>query len=121
MFIGAWLGIFILFVTYALYVFGVLTPLVPVESVAQNWGMGVHEFMETTGAPAGWTWLTLLGTGDYLNFFGLALLALLTIVCYITLIPGYLKQRDWTYLVICILEIVVLSVAASGVLGSGGH
>ena len=119
--LGAWSGIFILFITYSLYVLGVLGAHVPLEQVPLHWGENVHEFMEATGAPNGWDWLGLLGTGDYLNFVGLALLALMTIVCYFTLIPGYLKRKDFTYAIIAILEIVVLGVAASGILGSGGH
>ena len=119
--IGAWTGIFLLITTYALYVFGVLPPHVELATVPQYWGQGVHAFVEGAGAPTGWTWLGLLGTGDYLNFIGLALLALLTIVCYLVLIPGFIRRKDWVYAIICIAEVVVLSVAASGVLGSGGH
>lgn len=119
--LGAWLGIFLLFITYSLYVLGVLAPHVPLEQVPQHWGENVHEFMQATGAPNGWGWADLLDTGDYLNYVGLALLALLTIVCYLILIPGYLKRKDLTYAIIAILEVLVLAVAASGILGSGGH
>lgn len=119
--LGAWSGIVILFVTYGLYVLGILDPHVPVTLVPQHWGESVHLFMEATGAPDGWTWVTMLGTGDYLNFIGLALLALLTMVCYLVLIPGFVRHKDWTYALICIAEVLVLGVAASGILGSGGH
>ena len=56
-----------------------------------------------------------------MNFLGLALLALMTIVCYCVLLNGYTKRKDWIYLTIAVLEILVLTVAASGILGSGGH
>jgi hypothetical protein len=49
------------------------------------------------------------------------LLALMTIFCYLVLVRGYIRQKNWIFTVIAILEIVVLSVAASGILGSGGH
>ena len=119
--IGVWLGLLILFVTYAIYVLGVLPAHVPVESVPRSWGLGVNEFMHSTGAPHGWNWLALLGTGDYINFVGLALLALVTIVCYAILIPGFAKRGDTIFVVICVLQILVLGVAASGILGAGGH
>jgi hypothetical protein len=45
----------------------------------------------------------------------------MTIFCYLVLVRGYLCKKDWIYAVISVLEILVLSLAASGILGSGGH
>lgn len=118
---GAWMGILLLLVTYLLYVTGVVSPHVELSQIPQLWGKGVDEYLKITHSPQGWGWLFMLGKGDYLNYLGLALLALMTIVCYLVLLPGYIQRRDWTYSIVCILEILVLSVAASGVLGSGGH
>jgi len=39
----------------------------------------------------------------------------------VCLIPSYIKQKDTFFLVISILEVCVLVLAASGILGSGGH
>ncbi|MDK2955964.1 MAG: hypothetical protein PWQ57_1460 [Desulfovibrionales bacterium] len=121
LFLGAWCGILLLFITYFIYATGILPPHASMEAVVANWGQSAHHFHQVTGSPMGWEWIGLLHSGDYLNFIGLALLALLTIVCYLTLLPGYFRRRDWTYFTICILEVLVLGVAASGVLGSGGH
>ena len=121
LFLGAWVGIFLLLITYFIYVAGIMEPLIPINEVPNWWGQGVHEWTATAGAPSGWHWVTMLDTGDYLNFIGLALLATLTVVCYLVLLPGYIKRKDWTYATICILEVLVLSLAASGIFGSGGH
>lgn len=118
---GAWAGIFIMLTTYVLYVGGIVDPLIDKTVVVQHWHLNVHDFIQATGAPDGWSWVALLGMGDYLNFVGLALLALLTIVCYLVLLPGYARNKDWAYFGIAIAEVVVLTVAASGLLGSGGH
>ena len=121
LFYGAWLGIFLLFATYGLYVLGVVEPLVDVELVSRSWHLGVREYLQVTGSPHGWGWVALLGTGDFMNFAGMALLAVLTIICYLVLLPGYLRRKDKAYAVICILEVLVLSLAATGLLGGGGH
>ena len=84
-------------------------------------GVGGGDYMHTTESPHGWGWLRLLDTGDYLNFIGLTILALITILCYLVLLPGYIRQKDWIYTLICVLEVLVLSLAASGILGAGGH
>ena len=118
---GAWGGIVLLFVTYIIYLSGIMGAHVPMQDVIANWDKGVDEYMHITNSPHGWAWLSLIHEGDFLNFIGIAVLALMTIVCYFTLIPGYLKKGNKIYAGIVIAEIIVLTVAASGILGSGGH
>ena len=89
--------------------------------IPKLWGKGVGEYLELTHSPHGWGWVALLSTGDFLNYLGFAFLALMTIFLYLVLVRGYIRQKDWIYAVIAVLEIVVLSVAASGILGAGGH
>ena len=121
LFIGAWLGIALMIVTYFIYVTGFRAPHVDVTVITQNWDKGIDEYLKITGIPHGWGWLSLLNKGDFLNFLGLCLIAILTIFCYLFLISGYRKRKDWAYFVIAILEVLVLSLAASGILGTGGH
>jgi hypothetical protein len=108
-------------VTYTLYLSGILSPSVPLEEVPGHWGHGVDEYLAATHTPQGWGWTGLLGYGDFLNYLGFALLGLTTVICYTTLIARFAKTRNRVLLVICTLELLVLCVAASGLLGSGGH
>jgi hypothetical protein len=119
--IGVWTGIAILFTTYVIYLAGILPSHIEISAIPKLWGKGVHEFLEVTHSPHGWGWVPLLIKGDFLNYLGFALLALMTIVCYLVLVRGYLRQKNWIFATIAILEIVVLSLAASGIFGSGGH
>ena len=119
--IGVWAGIIILVATYAIYVTGILSSHVEMSLIPTVWGKGVTEYLEVTHSPHGWGWVSLLGKGDFLNYLGFALLALMTIPCYLVLIRGYIRQRDRIFTVIAITEILVLSLAASGILGTGGH
>lgn len=121
LFIGAWIGIFLMIISYIIYLGGILSPHVDPVLIAQNWDKGIDEYLHITHSPHGWAWLNLLSRGDYANFIGLTLLAVLTIFCYFFLIVGYRKRKDWAYFFICILEVLVLALAASGILGSGGH
>jgi hypothetical protein len=121
LFIGSWVGILLLFITYTLYLSGIISPHVDISVVPQYWNRGLHEYLEFTDSPVGWNWTKLLYKGDYMNFVGLVLLAVMTIICYIALIPAYIREKNWLYAGICILEVVILGIAASGILGSGGH
>jgi hypothetical protein len=56
-----------------------------------------------------------------LNFLPIAFLSILTVICYLAILPGLMRKKDTAYVVLVIVEVVVLLVAASGILGSGGH
>jgi hypothetical protein len=114
-------GIIVLIITYTIYVTGLLPSYVDMHLISANWGKGVHEYLEITHSPHGWGWLVLLWKGDFLNYVGFVLLGIMTILCYLVLVRGYFREKNWIFMAISILEIAVLSLAASGLLGSGGH
>jgi len=118
----SWAGIGMLALTFLIYMSGILTPFIPASEMPLYWGMSAHDFLVETGAPIGWGWLGMLGYGDFINLVGIAFLALLTIVGYlILLLPAYLRKKDIAYASIVVVEIVVLTLAASGVLAVGAH
>ena len=118
--IGMLIGLIGLVVAFIIYSTGILEPLIPLEKVQSYWILSVHEYLEQSGIQAGWAWFGKLQFGDMLNFLPIAFLSLLTIVCYIAIIPGLIRKKDTAFVVIAILEIIVLAVAASGILGTGG-
>jgi len=118
----SWAGIGMLAITFILYVTGIMGAYIPASEMPQYWGLSAHEYLVETGVPAGWGWLTLIGYGDFINLIGIAFLALLTIVGYLTLLlPAYLRKKDTTYATIVVVEIAVLVLAASGILKVGAH
>jgi hypothetical protein len=118
---GMIIGLVALVVTFIIYGAGILKPIIPLEQVQNYWVMPVNDYLAASGIHAGWAWLGKLGYGDMLNFLPIAFLSLLTIVCYLAILPGLMKKKDTAYVVLAIVEVVVLIVAASGLLGSGGH
>lgn len=118
---GMMFGLLGLVITFIIYGTGILKPMIPLEQVQNYWVMPVADYLAASGIHAGWAWLGNLGYGDMLTFVPIAFLSLLTIICYISIIPGLLRKKDTPYVVLVIVEIIVLSVAASGLLGSGGH
>lgn len=118
---GMKIGIVILFITFIIYLTGILTPYIPVKDLPQYWSLSVHEYLEVTGIQAGWSWLHRLNRGDFLNFVGIAFLSGVTIVCYLRILPILFRKKDTAFAVIAILEVLVLVLAASGLLKAGGH
>lgn len=119
--IGMWFGLFLLVVTFFVYLSGVLPSFVPIDDLPRYWGMRVHDFNAQLHAPTGWHWTAYVNKGDYLNFVGIAILSGLTILCYLVILPILIRKKDRAYVAIAIVEVLVLSLAASGLLKAGGH
>jgi len=118
---GMKIGMLALIVTFIVYVFGILTPHIPVSDLPKYWEMPVKEYLKATGIHPGWSWLGMLGKGDFLNFLGIAFLSGVTILCYMTVIPIFFRKKDPVYGILAIIEVLVLALAASGILKGGGH
>ena len=116
---GMYLGLLMLFITYALYVFGIMDPYIPLDKISDYWSMNVHDYLEHAEIKNGWAWLGMLKYGDFINFIGVAVLAGVTIICYAAIVPTLLKSKDTVYAILAVLEVVILSAAASGILAVG--
>ncbi|MBI4653835.1 MAG: hypothetical protein HY752_02420 [Nitrospirae bacterium] len=118
---GMKLGLIAIVITFIVYLTGILTPYIPVNDLSKYWGLSVHEYLKAANIHPGWAWIGMLGKGDFLNFISIAFLAGVTVICYIAIIPIFFRKKDTVYGVIAILEVLVLVLAASGILKSGGH
>jgi hypothetical protein len=118
---GMLVGLLMLVVTFVIYGLGVLAPKIPLSDISRYWKMPVSDYLEESGMHTGWSWLGSLGYGDMLNLAPIALLSGLTILCYISIIPGLVRKKDTPYTLLAVLEVIVLCLAASGILGAGGH
>jgi hypothetical protein len=118
---GMKVGLLALIVTFLIYLTGILSPHVPVNDLQKYWSMPVKEYLAATGIHTGWSWLGMVGKADFLNFIGIAFLAGVTILCYIRVIPIFFRKKDGIYGIIAVIEVLVLVLAASGILTAGGH
>lgn len=118
---GMLIGLLSTIVCFALYASGIMAPKVPLEKITKYWLLPVNDYLAQSGIHTGWSWLADIGYGDMLNLVPIALLSGLTIVCYLAIIPSLIRKKDTAYVVIAIIEVLVLVLAASGILKSGGH
>lgn len=119
--IGMKIGLLMLIASFIIYLTGILSPYIPVNELPKYWGHPVHTYLQETGIHTGWTWLSMLNKGDFLNFLPIAFLAGITMVCYIRIIPILFRKKDTAFGILAIIEVLVLALAASGVLKTGGH
>ena len=117
---GMIIGLITLLVTFTIYAFGIMKPYIPLDKLSHYWSMNVNDYLHHADIRDGWAWLSFLKYGDFINFIGVAILAGTTIFCYLAIIPALVKNKDTLYAIIAVLEVIVLSLAASGII-AGGH
>jgi hypothetical protein len=117
---GTRIGLIVLLLSFAAHVTGTLTPHVPLERLPQLWAQPVGQYLIDAQMPTGWGWLALLHRGDILGLAGIAILAGCSIFCLLALVPLYGARGDKAFVAICLAEVAVVVVAASGWL-VGGH
>jgi hypothetical protein len=116
---GMYFGLLILFITFGLYTFGIIDPYIPLDKISEYWSYNVNDYLHHAEIKAGWAWLGMLKYGDFINFIGVAILAGVTIICYAAIVPTLLKSNDKVYAILAVLEVIILSAAASGILAVG--
>jgi len=114
------LGLVVLVVSFAAYMLGLATPHVPLQQLVEVWSHPVGRYLELTHSPSGWGWLALVHRGDIAGLVGIAILAGCSLACLLALVPLYLRRGDKAFAALCLAEVAVVVVAASGWL-SGGH
>jgi hypothetical protein len=119
--LGMKLGLLLLLVTFGIYASGLVSPHVPVADLPRYWSLPVKDYLAATGIERGWSWVGMLGKGDFLNFLGIAFLSGVAIVCYLAVSPIFFRKKDRIYGWLVLVEVGVLTLAASGVLKVGGH
>jgi hypothetical protein len=116
---GTRIGLALLIASFAAYAFELVAPHVPFDELARSWTLPVDEYRAAVNAPSGWGWIDLAARGDYLNYFGIIFLALVTALCYARALPALLAANERTYAGLVVFELVVLGAAVAGF--AAGH
>ena len=116
---GVRVGMAVLACTFFLYVTGIVSPVVAIRDLPRYWELRAPEYLERASLPHAWGWVTLVHRGDVLNLVGVVTLAGHSIGALVGILPILFRRRDLAYLFIVVVEIMVLVLAASGILRAG--
>jgi hypothetical protein len=116
---GGWTSLIALVLGFIVYAVGVLPPLIEVEELSAVWSLSSQHLREQRGHPSGWNWLYLLRYGDIFNLMGIALLASCSAVPLLAVSRLYWLRRDRMYALLSGAQVMVLLLAASGLVAVG--
>jgi len=114
--IGAKAGFAALVAGFFAYALGLIPAHVPVEQLSSLWSLPLPEYLAATDTPTGWGWIVHLPKGEFASLAGIEILAGCSLLCLLAIIPLYLRRGDRLYAAICVAEIAILLLGASGVL-----
>ena len=117
--LGSRIGLLLLVVGLVAYVFELVAPHVPIERLPALWGLPAHRFLQEARIPPGWGWAGLAHRGDLMNLAGIAVLAGCSMLPLAAAFAYFRARGERFYSAVCALEIVVLLLAASGLLTAG--
>jgi hypothetical protein len=117
---GTRLSLAVLVAAFLAYVFGLTPAALPLAEMPRFWRLPLERYLALSGSPTGWGWVAMLDKGEYQNLVGVALLGLVTVVCYLRVLPLLLARRERLQAAIAAAQVLVLLLAASGLL-AGGH
>jgi hypothetical protein len=117
---GTRLGLVMLVLSFAAYISGLVEAHVPPEELPRLWQQPVDRYLELTQSPTGWDWLAMIHRSDMAGLAAVAILAGCSLPCLLSLVPLYAARRDRVFVAICLAEVAVVTLAASGWL-TGGH
>lgn len=116
---GSRVGLGALVLIFLAYGLGLSEPHVPHSRLPEVWNLPVSQFLAATGLPSGWGWLAHAHRGDIANLIGIGLLTGASLLALLALLPLYLRQGERLYAGLCLAEVAVLLLAASGLLTTG--
>lgn len=116
---GTRLSLAVLVAAFLAYVFGLTPAALPLAEMPRFWRLPLERYLALSGSPTGWGWVAMLDKGEYQNLVGVALLGLVTVVCYLRVLPLLLARRERLQAAIVAAQVLVLLLAASGLLAVG--
>jgi hypothetical protein len=111
---SGWLGLALLVVAFLLYVTGLVPPAIPLAELPHLWRLPSHELLARHGVGGGWSWVLALNRSDMLNLLGIAILSGCSVLPLLAVTGDYLRRGDRIFAALCVLQVGVLVLAASG-------
>ena len=116
---GTRAGLGLLAASFLAYLLG-LAPHVPIEQLPDLWQVSASELLARTRVDPGWGWAAFLPRSDMLVMAAIAILATCSVPCLLAIVPVFREAGERALWIVCVLEVLVLLLAASGLL-AGGH
>lgn len=112
-------SIVFLVITFLIYIFQWIPSYVEIGKMADLIHMRSVDYKAAANIPVGWGWLPLIPYSDYMSFLAIAFISGVSIFIYFILIQVFWRCRDYIYMTVAVIQILVFILAASGIVNTG--
>ncbi|NTV20452.1 MAG: DUF1634 domain-containing protein [Chlorobium limicola] len=109
------IGMALIAAGFLIYVLKLLPLTVSIEDVAAHWHMRAADMNRILTVPSGWSWVQDPLHGDVLSYFSIVFLSMAAMICLVSVIPVFLGEKNRTYALIALLQVMVLAAAVVGI------
>ncbi|NTV07739.1 MAG: DUF1634 domain-containing protein [Chlorobium limicola] len=109
------IGMALIAAGFLIYVLKLLPLTVSIEDVAAHWHMRAADMNRILTVPSGWSWVQDPLHGDVLSYFSVVFLSMAAMICLVSVIPVFLGEKNRTYALIALLQVMVLAAAVVGI------
>ncbi|ACD89145.1 conserved hypothetical protein [Chlorobium limicola DSM 245] len=109
------IGMALIAAGFLIYVLKLLPLTVSIEDVAAHWQMRAADMNRILTVPSGWSWVQDPLHGDVLSYFSIVFLSMAAMICLVSVIPVFLGEKNRTYALIALLQVMVLAAAVVGI------
>lgn len=108
-------GMVLIAVGFLAYVARLLPLTVSIEDIASHWHLRAGEMNRLLAVPSGWSWVQDPLHGDVLSFISIIFLSMAAMICLVAVIPVFFAEKNRTYALIALLQVLVLAAAVVGI------
>ena len=101
------------------YATGLVEPHVALERMPELWSGSAAAYLQAVELEPGWHWARALHRSDFLALAAISFLASCSILCLAGAAPVFYRDGERTLAWLCLIEIAVIVLAASGLLTIG--
>ncbi|MBN8486215.1 MAG: hypothetical protein J0M20_00575 [Burkholderiales bacterium] len=116
---GNQVALVVMLAGFAAYLAGLWSPLVHRRELAGLWHLSARDYLQHTGVPTGWGWFGQLSHSDMTTLLGIALLAACSLPALLIVALSYWRRGERGAAALALLQVAVLLLAASGIIGAG--
>jgi len=116
---GNQLALAVMLAGFGAYLAGLWSPLVHRRELPGLWHLSARDYLQHTGVPTGWGWSGQLAHSDMATLLGIALLAACSLPALLVVALSYWRRGERLACGLALLQIAVLLLAASGIIGAG--
>ena len=109
-------GLSLITLGFAVYISEILPSQNSPDEITALWHLSSQEYAVQASHPQGWDWLWDLGDGEIVSLATLVVIPAAIIICLCIMIVVFIKDKDRIYAGMLALQVIILVLAASGIL-----